>query len=136
MVQSITFIVPGTPVAKARPRTTITVTGRVKVYTHSKTADAEANILACYRALNIQAFPQTTPLVLWATFFFVQPKRGARSAYPLGRPDLDNLLKTILDALNSWAFQDDALIVSIMAEKRWASVGEGARTEITISIQS
>ena len=35
------------------------------------------------------------------------------------KPDLDNLTKAVLDALNNVAFTDDSLVVSLRASKRY-----------------
>lgn len=36
---------------------------------------------------------------------------------PIKKPDIDNILKILLDALNGIAFEDDIQIVSVIAEK-------------------
>ena len=47
-------------------------------------------------------------------------KKQANDGQPhLGKPDVDNLAKGLLDAL----YEDDAHIWSIWAEKRWAFTG-------------
>lgn len=45
------------------------------------------------------------------------------------RPDLDNLVKTVCDALNGIAFEDDSALVQIVASKIYS---ENPRTEITL----
>jgi Holliday junction resolvase RusA-like endonuclease len=37
------------------------------------------------------------------------------------RPDLDNLVKSYKDALNEFAYDDDAQVVEIIASKKWAN---------------
>jgi Holliday junction resolvase RusA-like endonuclease len=48
---------------------------------------------------------------------------------PTKRPDLDNCIKSITDALNGIAYQDDSYIVEVIARKWWA---EQPLVEITI----
>lgn len=48
---------------------------------------------------------------------------------PTGRPDLDNVVKAILDSLNGRMWRDDSQVVSLCAEKRYA---ETARAEVEI----
>lgn len=46
------------------------------------------------------------------------------------RPDTDNCVKSVWDAMNQICFADDCVVVQMSAEKRWTS---GApRTEVTI----
>lgn len=49
---------------------------------------------------------------------------------PCTKPDLDNLAKTILDALNGFAYEDDKNIVYLSVEKHFA---EEDYTYVTIS---
>lgn len=48
-------------------------------------------------------------------FYFKKPKdfEKRKSKYCTKRPDLDNLEKAVLDALNEVAFDDDAQIVEV-----------------------
>lgn len=39
---------------------------------------------------------------------------------PTKRPDLDNIAKTILDALNGLAWKDDSQVVSLTISKHWS----------------
>jgi crossover junction endodeoxyribonuclease RusA len=67
------------------------------------------------------------PVSLIAEFRFARPpshytKTGAlRAGAPQapGRPDLDKLLRALLDALTGVAFKDDAQIIDIDATKRY-----------------
>lgn len=40
--------------------------------------------------------------------------------YHTKRPDLDNLIKSIKDAMNGVWYKDDSQVVSLVAEKRWS----------------
>lgn len=50
---------------------------------------------------------------------------------PTGRPDMDNVVKTILDSLNGRMWRDDSQVVSLHAEKRYA---ETPRAEVEIEV--
>ena len=39
---------------------------------------------------------------------------------PIKKPDIDNIAKIILDALNKLAFQDDSQIIKLNIEKAYA----------------
>lgn len=49
---------------------------------------------------------------------------------PTTKPDLDNLLKSVKDALNGVAYVDDSQIVTITAEKAY---GEQPKTIIQVT---
>lgn len=48
------------------------------------------------------------------------PKKRLLTALPGRRPDLDNYIKQVEDALQGYAFLDDSQIVTIEARKRYA----------------
>lgn len=51
-------------------------------------------------------------------------KRKIRKGWKDTRPDLDNMLKLMLDCLTEMSFlKDDALIVQLVAEKKWTENG-------------
>ena len=37
------------------------------------------------------------------------------------KPDVDNIIKVVLDALNKVAYQDDTQVVEVIAIKRWSN---------------
>ena len=47
------------------------------------------------------------------------------------KPDIDNIVKAILDALNGVAFEDDSLITKISAEKKYSDSESGTLMIIT-----
>lgn len=122
MTFSIT--VPGKPVGKQRPR--MTKTGHV--YTPKQTTDYEARvreIWECHYGTNSETMG---PVVLIVELYLAIPKRynkaerqAAESGIlaPMKTPDLDNVVKTIADALNGVAYEDDRQIVGIDASKKW-----------------
>jgi len=65
-------------------------------------------------------------------FVFKRPgghvgKRGLKPSAPVDhiqKPDLDNLEKSVKDALNGVAWLDDCQVVSVVKVKRWARPGE------------
>ena len=58
------------------------------------------------------------PVRLHVTFFLPRPKsRAKKHKWPDVRPDLDKLLRAILDSLTGIAFRDDAQVCEVYAEK-------------------
>ena len=122
------------PYPKGRPKTT-TIGKHAIVYTPKKTKIAEADIKASIRKEITKAkrFGAGEALVLWVTFYVVRPKSAPkRVRHPVKRPDLDNLLKTLLDALDKFAFPDDSQIVNIHAKKAFAAAGTPPRIEFIL----
>uniref|UniRef100_A0A6M3M6U9 Putative endodeoxyribonuclease n=1 Tax=viral metagenome TaxID=1070528 RepID=A0A6M3M6U9_9ZZZZ len=122
------------PHAKGRPKVS-TFGGHAQVYTPKKTRIAEADIKAAIRnkIAKAERFGAGEALVLWVTFYVVRPKSAPkRVKHPVTRPDLDNYLKTLLDALDKFAFPDDAQIVNIHAKKAFAAVGTPPRIEFIL----
>jgi Holliday junction resolvase RusA-like endonuclease len=132
-MSTITIHLPGTPTPKGRGRATRT--GRV--YTPAKTRAAEESIagraMAQVLALPEQqrdALPFAGPLVVRVIFVMPVPaswsqrKRIAAlggSMMPTSKPDLDNLLKLVSDALNGIVWVDDSQIVELVTRKGYGS---------------
>jgi crossover junction endodeoxyribonuclease RusA len=77
-----------------------------------------------------EVWPQPLPgaLSVWLDFFFARPLghygvKGLRPSapdLPAVRPDLDKLVRAVLDALTGIAFRDDSQAWEIVARKRYA----------------
>jgi Holliday junction resolvase RusA-like endonuclease len=122
-VPELHLVVVSEPVAKARPRVAVR-NGRAHAYTPTKTANAEWRIRAAF----LERFPGHRPLTGPLELSVVarikmpasMPKKQRDTALPVTRPDCDNYLKTVLDALNGVAFVDDSQVVSVCLDKRYA----------------
>lgn len=126
---SFVLTVHGLPEPKARPRAAV-VGGRARLYTPSKTARYEDRVrktaLRDWRHDPLRG----AAITLVAAFYLSIPeswpawRRDAATAgaiVPTGRPDLDNLVKAILDGMNGTVYLDDSAIVSKRVEKRYDS---------------
>jgi Holliday junction resolvase RusA-like endonuclease len=51
---------------------------------------------------------------------------------PMKKPDCDNIVKIILDALNGVAYTDDKQVVDVRCRKCYAKPGEPGRVVVTI----
>ena len=108
-----------TPVGKGRPR----MTKRGHVFTPLKTRQAE-NEFARYVRLKMgvtnqwQAFQG--PIRANLEFGFIRPKSSKRE-YPTVNPDIDNLIKMVLDSCNGILYKDDVQVVSVTASKVYAA---------------
>ena len=113
----ISFVIPGKPQPKQRPRVTMKGT-----YTPQATVDYERLVGWQCRSV-YKGKPLTTALKLTVRVFFKLPKRTVKEKgdWHTNRPDLDNVIKGITDSLNGIAYEDDSQIVKIEATKQWAS---------------
>lgn len=134
--------IPGEPVAKARPRVTISkYTNKPHAFTPKKTEQAERAIRNAWIAKHGRD-PVTGPLSIRITFLYEVPKswpkwkRDQAERYTLPkitRPDTDNLVKTVMDALNGIAYKDDSVVYEILARKKYAPAGENGTQVIIMS---
>ncbi len=111
------------PTAKGRPKLT-TAGGFARAYTPQKTANAEAHILYHIRQYLVGGgqFAKEQPIKLTVTFFRARPKSAPkRVTLPVSRPDLDNYVKLVLDAINGYAMTDDSQVTTIIARKRFTT---------------
>jgi Holliday junction resolvase RusA-like endonuclease len=112
----------GEPVSKGRPRF-----GRGKTYTPAKTIAAETFIQLCATQKGVPKM-MNGPLRLTVTFSMGIPKSWSAkkkaeaelgNIRPTSKPDIDNLIKLVGDALNGIAYKDDSQIVEIQAVKKY-----------------
>jgi Holliday junction resolvase RusA-like endonuclease len=131
------LVVPFEPVAKGRPRF-VRATGHA--YTPPKTAIGEWQIRQAWLLLGDMAEltsdtpePLLGPLRMTVQCFVTMPKSIPKykqaTARPIGYPDLDQYIKTALDALQGYAYPNDSAVVDIVASKCY---GAPPRWEITI----
>ena len=108
--------VPVRPSPKGRPRINIK-TGRV--YTPKSTREAEKKIKAHLKyAMILNSLIATeSPLKLDLIFCYSRKSAKNKFGYRVGRPDLDNLIKILLDSANGIVYVDDAQVVEIHATK-------------------
>lgn len=115
------FTIYGNPVAKGRPRVT-----KWGTYTPEKTVNYENLVQFSYLEKYKQAHLLEGPLKLTINFDFPIPKSTSKKnrelmllgeIRPTKKPDIDNCIKAITDALNNLAYKDDSQIVEITACK-------------------
>ena len=127
----IKFTYHGEAVGKGRPR--VSRRGNyVHTYTPEKTRVFEEAIRFEFMASNCEPMPvykRETPLHAKVTIGVSIPKSYSKKKQALCRdrfiapskkPDIDNILKAIFDALNGYAYADDVQIVRVYAEKVYA----------------
>ncbi len=130
------FEIPEEPQGKARPR----FDSRRKVtYTPQKTREYEAIVRDCYRIQNGNKESLSGAVRARITAYFAIPKSTTKRdradmlagvILPTKKPDLDNIAKVILDALNGLAYRDDACVTEVTARKFYS---ESPRVEVELT---
>lgn len=88
--------------------------------------------------------PLDGPLQLTMCFFFPRPKshygtgknsellKASAPTYHSQKPDIDNIVKSSLDAMNDVAYGDDKQVVELSATKVWADLHQPCGLALTI----
>jgi Holliday junction resolvase RusA-like endonuclease len=99
------------------------------MYTDAKTLGYEAAVAdEAMRAMG-SSEPLETPIQLQMTAYYPIAKSWSKKKrqqaldgelYPMCKPDLDNVLKAVLDAMNGIVYVDDAQVVNFVVSKRYS----------------
>ena len=148
--ETIFFTIYGKPQGKGRPRFTSRC-GHPSAYTPKPTIDYEKSIqngLKSKFAENemlrqMPIFAADIPLAVYINAYFEPPKskpkkwrNDALAGYykPLVKPDIDNIAKVVLDALNGLAYADDKQVSDVIVSKRYVGAdcqpGSGGKTPV------
>ena len=132
-MRSVTFQVPGKPQGKARARTFYNpAAGKHVSHTPDNTVLYE-NLIKDQFLNYADGFymERGTPVTLRIVARFLPPKSAAKKKQqqmlegeilPLKKPDMDNIVKVVADALNGVAYHDDTQIVFTVAKKAYSSM--------------
>lgn len=138
-MQTVRFTVPGPPKGKARARTVKGRGGRTFSYTPEGTVLYENLIKTSYlQQPNNTIFNDGQPLKVVVQAFYDIPKSYSKKKRkqmlageirPTKKPDIDNIAKCILDALNKVAYRDDTQVIELVMKKAYAEI---PRVEVEI----
>jgi Holliday junction resolvase RusA-like endonuclease len=126
----IAFFVPGNPKALKRHRTYKGKNMKFPVETDPSVGDKQDFLAKCME--HRPKSPFLKPLSLNCIFDFKRPKNHYNSkgflkpnttVWKTSRPDIDNLVKFILDALNGIFWNDDTQVVLLSATKSYITTG-------------
>jgi len=116
---TVKFTIPGEPVGKGRPRVT-----KKGTFTPEKTVNYENLVKITYPGKMLEG-----ELEIVVKAFYSIPKSASKKKTeqmlngqirPTKKPDCDNVLKIITDALNKIAYNDDNQIVRAVVEKYYS----------------
>lgn len=121
----ISFEIPGPPQGKARARTFFNnKAGHMTSITPEKTVLYENLIKICYR--EVSHYISDKPLKVYIHAYFEPAKSTTKTKRiemltdkirPTKKPDIDNIAKVVLDALNGVAYKDDTQVVTLEVRK-------------------
>ena len=125
----IVFTVDGPAVPKQRPR----ISGR-QAYTPKRTKDYEERVREAFRSSHhgfVPVYPKDAPVKAsieiiqaipksWPNTKHLKAERG--EIVPTSRNgDIDNIAKSILDALNGYVYLDDCQVTTLIISKRYGA---------------
>lgn len=122
------FEVAGEPRGKARPRA-----GRFSVYDPPQNREWEKMIRDAYLEARGMIDPTEEPVWIVVKAIFPIPQWAKRKKLPdkiqlgdvyTGKPDCDNILKSVLDALNKVAYKDDKQAYYTSCERMYGAQGK------------
>ena len=121
------IVIPGNPIPKLRPR-----------FGSKKTYDVQKDTKRFYQAIitseikrkiirrdkkemaEMYKIAKSSNFHL-SIFFYMKIPRSAKEKMPCNKkPDIDNLIKLILDCMSGLVFDDDRLVTSICAKKSYS----------------
>lgn len=107
------------------------------VFTPKATKDYELLVKQCYVEQDNRAFRGATGIRI--EIYHKVPKSYPKSRLeriregkeiPEKKPDIDNIIKIILDGLNKVAFADDTQVVEVISRKYWTEEDERVEFEL------
>lgn len=155
LTRTVEFFVPGKPVAWARAGARAGIAGNGKAFVRHFTKPTQRPYAALLRDASVQAMRANGdtgpcwegPLELTIIATYSRPKshfttKGALTSRApscyTSKPDLDNLVKMVGDALNGVLWNDDSQIIKCTALKVWGDregVGVHAREGLSVCIK-
>jgi Holliday junction resolvase RusA-like endonuclease len=136
MSLAIYFVVAGQPHGKGRPRAS-TRGGFVRLYTDLLTRNYEELVARQSKAAMGDIEVISTPVAVRINAYFLVPiswtkkkrKQAIEGEIVPGKPDLDNIAKSILDGIQNTIISDDRNVIKLTVEKRYAFQ---ARVEVCV----
>lgn len=131
MTFMVTYMVEGNPVGKGRPR--FAKRGKfVSTYTPTKTRDYESIIKDAAKQAMGNSAPLETPVTVAIYITVPIPSSYSKkrteaclkgSERPIKKPDIDNIAKCFLDAMNEIVYLDDTQVLTLHVTKVYGTVG-------------
>lgn len=145
-MKELRFLVPGEPIAQPRQKHRVATDGQGRAfsrnYTPSKHPVNQYKAAVQMAAMELyRDAPHDGPVRLEVVCVFGRPKNRIWKTKPMPRepkvskPDCDNVIKAIKDALSKLVWRDDAQVYQETIEKWVASGEDQPHTEIRIHFE-
>lgn len=142
-MKEISFTIYGTPIGKGRPKFS-KVGNFVRTYTDNKTMSYENKVISAFKEqqknTDFEMLKPNERVIASIVAYYQMPKscyvyhkktnsldltkKGEKmvsgKTRPLLKPDLDNIAKVCLDALNGVAYYDDSQVIRLVVEKYYS----------------
>lgn len=133
-MQPLEIYIPGKAVPQGRPRFARIGAG-VRTYDAKQSVDYKSWVKHCaievMKKQGAGIIPRDIPLHMILNVVIARPKSAPKKRLcPVVKPDLDNIQKTIQDALEGITYQADQQIISIRSVKRY-----GECDSVTVTLQ-
>lgn len=138
MTTGIRFFVEHEPIPQPRQRHAIRNGIMMNYIPKSHPVHVYKQAVQLYAKMAYQGQPLESPLKAYFLFLLPRPARlvwktrAMPRAWSPGRPDIDNYLKAIFDALNGLVFKDDSQIVRLEAIKQYCAGDESPGVDVLI----
>ncbi len=106
--------------------------GRYPVVTHSTAGLLDWRRLVAQQAQAHGGGPAEGAVAVELHFRLTAPLRSKRKL-PTTRPDLDKLVRAVLDALTGVVWRDDSQVVEILAHKSYALPGTSPGVDVVVT---
>jgi len=141
----IEFVVPAVPVTQPRQRhRVVQAGGKSFAMNYTPKTDKVNAFKATVRMAASKAYqgpPLNGPVILTATFVLPRPQRRVWKTRPMPRephttkPDLDNLIKALKDALSALVWTDDCRAFRYRDTAKWIAAGD-EQPHVEVRIES
>jgi Holliday junction resolvase RusA-like endonuclease len=138
----VQFVIPGKPHGHQRHRARVVRAGAkafAQLYDTSRNREFKKKVQDAWNdaTKSGEPFDPIGPIAITveAVFHNTLPARKRepnRARWRLKKPDIDNIVKAIMDALNGLAYIDDAQVVILTAQKYEDQQGGEDRTVVTV----
>ncbi len=126
---TISFFIPGEPVAQGRHRLT-TINGHARMHDAPKSAAYKnlVSMVASQKMADKDLMNDSVSVIITVQKSIPQSwskKKQAKAiegtVRPTGRPDIDNYIKSVFDGLNGVVFKDDSQVTFVGAYKQYST---------------
>lgn len=142
-MKHLQFVIPGEPVGQGRPRFSA-ANGKVRTFDPDKSRNYKACVsMLAAEAVEKQGWEYTEePVFVNIIAYMPVAKSLSKKAkadcyswknHPCKKPDVDNIVKGICDAMNGIVYKDDCQVCSLWVYKRFVS-GPGTPPHVKVEV--